>query len=186
MSGLEIPGGLTSDQVYPDSPCGEAMADLEEAEIRIYERSALALVAVRENPPGYLDAATTYEKKVIEINKEFGPTLPEPIVWVYHQDGTIVSTHPFTILDEAPWVTAEQAKAAAVFQQFLLSQDRQSRLVDDGFRPTDLTKPLRDPILRRYGADPQANLKPIEVPDRQVLDDVVKRWECVRLGGCPR
>ena len=172
--------GITVDDVRADTPCGEAMAALEKAEISIFDRSERALVEMRVNGPASLDAATTYEKKVIEINKDFGPTLPEPIIAVYPQDGTIVPTHPFVILDGAPWVKSEQARAAIVFQQFLLSEDRQSRLVNHGFRPTNATGTLKDPIVRRYGADPQANLAPIEVPDRQVIDEIVKLWEEIR------
>lgn len=173
-SGVGIRGGLTLDQVHADSPCGQAMADLEERTIRIYEKSALALEDMRKNPPGYLDAVTTYEKDIIELNREFGDPLTEPIIAVYPQDGMIVPTHPFAILDGAPWVTSEQAEAAAVFQRFLLSKEQQSRLVDNGFRPTDPTEPLRDPIVRRNGADPQAHIEPIEMPDRPVIDKFVE------------
>jgi len=156
------------------------MADLEERIERNYEKSALALIDMRKNPPGFLDAVTSYEKKVIELNREFGPTLTEPIVAVYPQDGTIVPTHPFAILDGAPWVTSEQTKAAAVFQRFLLSKEQQSRLLDGGFRPTDPAEPLRDPIVLRNGANPQTNLEHIEVPDRSVIDKVVEIYGEIR------
>ena len=93
------------------------MADLEEADIHIYDRSDRALVEMRVNGPKFLDAATTYEQEVVELNKEFGPALPEPVVAVYPQDGTIVPTHPFAILDGAPWVTPDQARAAGIFME---------------------------------------------------------------------
>ena len=162
---------------------------MEEAEIRIFPRSALALVDMRvsdlptrvsENGPAFLDAATTHEKKVIELNKEFGPELPEPIVAVYPQDGTIVPTHAFAILDGAPWVEPEQAKAANVFLQFLLSDQQQRRLLSHGLRPAYPDASLGPPIDDRNGANPQANLAPIEVPEPQVILDIVELWEEIR------
>lgn len=189
MSGLKKRSGLTIDEVRADTPCGRAMAALEKAEMRIFQKSEWALVAmrvsdpptrVRDNGSAFLDAVTTYEKEVIQLNENHGRILPELIVAVYPQDGTIVPTHPFAILDGAPWVESEQAKAAAVFQEFLLSEDRQSRLVDDGFRPADPTRPLESPIDHLHGANPQANLVQVEVPQSQVIDDIVKLWEEIR------
>ena len=184
MSGLKKRSGLTLDDVHADSPCGEAIAALERAELRIFERSERALREMRERGPEYLDAVTAYENKVIEVSQD--PLLPEPIVAVYPQDGTIVATHPFAILDGAPWVEPVQAEAAAVFLQFLLSDQQQSRLVDDGFRPADPDKPLGPPIDPSNGVDPGANLVLVEVPGTQVIDAVVALWTCMRLGDCPR
>ena len=184
MSGLKKRSGITLDDVHADSPCGEAIVALEKAELLIFERSERALRDMRERGPEYLDAVTAYENKVIEVSQD--PLLPEPIVAVYPQDGTIVATHPFAILDGAPWVEPVQAKAADVFLQFLLSEQQQSRLVDDGLRPTDPTKPLRPPIDPLYGADPEANLALVEVPGTQVIDAIVELWTCMRLGDCPR
>ena len=185
MSGLREPSGLTLDDVYADSPCGEAIAALEKAEIRIFDRSERALRDMRERGPEYLDAVTTYEKKVVEVNEVYRPILPQPIIAVYPQDGTIMATHPFAILDGAPWVDSVQAEAAAAFLRFLLSEQQQSRLVDDGFRPTDPDVALGPPIDPLHGADPETNLVWVEVPGTQVISAIVELWECVRLGTAP-
>ena len=143
MSGLKERSGLTLGEVRADSPCGEAMAALEEAEIRIFDRSERALRDMRERGPEYLDAVTSYERKVVEVNQVYRPILPEPIVAVYPQDGTIVATHPFAILDGAPWVDSVQAEAAAVFLQFLQSEQQQQLLLSQyGFHPADVAAPL--------------------------------------------
>lgn len=109
--------------------------------------------------------------------QEYRHLLPEPIVAVYPQDGTIVATHPFAILDGAPWVDSEQAAAAAVLLKSLLSDQQQSSLARFGFRPTDATVPLGPPIDRLHGADPQVNLVLVEVPDPRVIDAIVQLWE---------
>ncbi len=131
MSGLQKISGLTLKEVGAENRCGEAMHTLtvsQTALIRIHQRSDRVLRDMRDKGPEYLDAGTNYEKKVIEVMQDSRPLLPEPIVAVYPQDGTIAPTHPFAILDGAPWVTPVQAEAAAVFLQFLLSDQQQSRL----------------------------------------------------------
>ena len=114
------------------------MLKLNQSEPLIRDRSDEVCQLMREAGSSFLDACISYEKEVIEVNSRYGPQLGEPIVAVYPQDGTIVSTHPFAILDGATWVKSEQAKAAAVFLQFLLSNQQQSRLASHGFRPTRL------------------------------------------------
>jgi Ca-activated chloride channel family protein len=180
MSGLQKNSRLTLDEVRRDADCGEAMAALEKAEIRIAEKSEWLLRWMRERGPPYLDAVTTYEEEVIEINAEYGPTLTEQIVAVYPQDGTILATHPFTILAGAPWVMPEQVKASEIFRQFLLSRQQQSLLLRYGFRPADVAVPLGPRIDPTYGANPQANLVLVEVPHSQVIDAIVKLWERIR------
>ncbi len=93
---------------------------------------------------------------------------------------------PFAILDGAPWVTSEEAKAAALFLQFLLSKPQQSELIHVGFRPSDRDVPLNPPIDERHGADPEANIKMVEMPETEVINAIVELWECIRQGDCPR
>jgi len=185
MSGLQKSAGLTLDDVRRETGCGQAMMALRKppadtAVIRIEEKSEWALRDMWQMGPAYLDAVTTYEQEVIEVMAEQAPRLPEPIVAVYPQDGTILATHPFTILDGAPWVTPEQVKAAEVFRQFLLSRQQQSLLLRYGFRPADVAVPLGPLIDPTYGANPQAHLVQVEVPHSQVIDAVVKVWEQIR------
>jgi ABC-type Fe3+ transport system substrate-binding protein len=123
---------------------------------------------------------------MMESNITYDAQLKEPIVAVYPQDGTIVATHPFAILDGAPWVTPDQGRAAAVFLGFLLSDQQQSRLASYGFRPTDPATSIDSPIDPLYGANLRANLVIVEAPGTQVIGAVVELWKCVRLGNCPR
>ena len=189
MSGLQKISGLILDEVGAENGCGEAMHVLtvsQTALIRIHERSDRALRDMRDNGPEYLDAVTADEKKVIQVMQESRPLLPEPIVAVYPQDGTIVVTHPFTILDGAPWVTPEQAKAAEILLGFLLSRQRQSLRLEYGFRPADVDAPLGPPIDPSNGADPEANLVIVEVPGTQAIGAIIELWTCMRLGDCPK
>jgi hypothetical protein len=187
ITGLREHGlDFTIDQVRFNSPCGEAIAALEEAEIHVFDRSEGALTEMRMNGPKSLDAATTYEQEVIELNRKFGPALDERVVAIYPRDGTIVPTHPFLILNGAPWVTPEQAKAAGVFLDFLLSDQQQSLLDIHGLRPADPDTLLGPTIGPVNGGDPNADPKVVEVADTEIMIAVVELWECIRQGDCPK
>jgi uncharacterized protein YegL len=133
-----------------------------------------------EGGPEYLDAVVTYESNVIARNKAAGDTMREPMVSVYPQDGTIVVGHPFAVLDGAPWVTDEQVKAADVFRDYLMSADQQAKVLELGLRPADESVPLGTPIEPGNGANPAANLVPVEVPDTLVIDRIGEVWHQVR------
>ncbi len=111
---------------------------------------------------------------------DYGPTFPEPIVAIYPQDGTIVATHPFAVLDGAPWVSPQQAGAAEVFRKYLLSSERQSVLPQFGFRPADPSAVLGPPLDAAHGVDSRSNLALAEVPTGEVINAIIRRWEDIR------
>ena len=178
LTGLEDPNAATPDDVRASNGCGQAISDLEKAEIVSDLRSSRILRAMREQPPGYLDAVPTYEAEVVEINLVWGKVLPEPLVSVYPQDGTTASTHPFAVLDGAPWVSTEQADAARIFRKFLLEPTQQALLVRRGLRPIIRGIPLGPPIDHSLGADSAATLVFPEIT-QEMLDRIVGVWEAV-------
>ena len=98
-----------------------------------------------------------------------------------------MATHPFAILHGAPWVDSVQAEAAAVFLQFLQSEQQQQLLLSQyGFHPADVAAPLGPPIDPSNGVDPEANLVLVEVPGTQAIGAIVALWTCMKLGDCPR
>ena len=73
------------------------------------DRSERAPVVMLLSGPDFIDAITAFEAVVIELNREFGATLPEPIVAAYPQDGTIaknrrsVGHRPLFRVGGTPW-----------------------------------------------------------------------------------
>jgi Ca-activated chloride channel family protein len=88
--------------------------------------------------------------------------------------------HPFAILDGADWVSPEQVEAARVFKKFLLSDERQRALMNNGLRPADPRATLTSPIDRANGANPEANLVAVSVPDVLVVDRITEVWHRVK------
>ena len=102
--------------------------------------------------PSYLSAAVLYESSVIEsyATNQAGMDL----VSIYPKEGTFWSDHPYAILD-APWVSADQRKAAEIFLARLKARPAQERALALGFRPADPALAIGAPIDAAHGADPK-------------------------------
>ena len=175
MMGLQKYTDLTVSDVQTTNGCGQAIADVEKAIVHRGTSSPLILAAMDKGGPAFLDAVTTYEKNVIGFNNKYQSR--ERLVSVYPQDGTVIAEHPFAIMDQAPWVETEQVEAAKVFRKFLLSDGQQQAFLPFGLRPSDPDVPLKPPIDITHGANPDANLVVLEVPDVGVVDQVIEVWK---------
>jgi Ca-activated chloride channel homolog len=178
--GLGKTSGLTVADVEPGNGCGTFVTDIERAKVHSGKSDVWLLDQMTGGGPEYLDAVVTYESNVIARNKSAGSTLREPLVSVYPQDGTIVVGHPFAILDGASWVSDEQEQAAGVFRDYLMSGAQQAKVLELGLRPADTSVPLTSPIEPGLGANPDANLVAVEVPDTLVIDRIGEVWHQVR------
>jgi Ca-activated chloride channel family protein len=88
-----------------------------------------------------VSAIAIEEKQVLDYNEgnpEFhasGKRLPPKIrlVPVFPREGTLVADHPYVVLD-APWVDAQERRAAARFLDHLKSDAIQQEFMTNGFR----------------------------------------------------
>ena len=106
--------------------------------------------------------------------------MPEPLVSVYPQDGTVFVGHPFAILDKTPWVTSDQVDAAKIYQAYLLAEPQQNAVLEMGLRPANNDIALKSPICEEYGANPLAKLKVLEIPQPLVMDRLGEVWHSVK------
>ena len=180
LSGLDKTGGLTVADVEPTNGCGQFISDIEKAKVHSGKSDTWLIDKMITGGPEYLDGVVTYESNVIATNLKSAADMREPLVSVYPQDGTIVVGHPYAILDGAPWVNAEQAQAAALLRDHLLSSDQQAKLADFGLRPADVAAKPGPPIDASHGANPDANITALSVPETLVIDRVGEVWHQVR------
>jgi Ca-activated chloride channel homolog len=180
MVGAGKTDGLAVADVDAASGCGQFIAGVERAKVHSGNRSGWLIEQMARGGPEYLDAVAISESDVILTNRTRGGDLRERIVSVYPQDGTVLLGHPFTVLDGAAWVTAEQVAAAEVFKRFLLSPEQQRAVAATGLRPGDSSVKLESPIEPLYGANSQARLATLELPDSLVLDRVIEVWHRVK------
>ena len=180
MAALGKTEGLTVADVAPDNACGGFLKEIEKAKVHSGKSDVFLLDQMQAGGPEYLDGVVTYESNVIARNRSAGDKLREPLVSVYPQDGTVVVGHPYAILDGAPWVNEEQVAGAKVFRDYLLSDGQQRAVLDLGLRPADAATPLESPIELANGANPEATLLPLTVPDTLAIDRVGEVWQEVR------
>ncbi|MBK8985845.1 MAG: VWA domain-containing protein [Chloroflexi bacterium] len=147
---------LTPADVYSDE-VQNAMRELQNNTSK-YGRQAPALLdLMAREGPSYLHAAAVPEADVVRFNVERGSELSFPLVFIFPAEGTIWADHPFCILDNADWVTPEQAEAAKLFRDYLRAPTQQEMAIDNYLRPLDRSIALHSPLDRSSGTDPNAS-----------------------------
>ena len=163
-----------------DSPAAKFLGDIEKSKVHSGKSDLWLLEKMINGGQEYLDAVVTYESNVIMMNRKYEKDLREPLVCVYPQDGTVMVGHPFAILDRAPWVTAEQAQAAKVYQDFLLAKEQQEQVLAAGLRPADASVKLLYPFDISLGVNPNAKIIELALPDQMVINRVGEIWHKVK------
>lgn len=147
---------LTPTDVYAPA-VEEAMRELEQNTSKYGRQAPALLELMAQEGPSYLHAAAVPEADAVRFNVERGDELTFPLAFIFPARGTIWADHPYCILDNADWVTAEQAEAAAVFREYLLAQAQQEMAIDNYLRPLDNSIPLHAPLDLANGTDPRMN-----------------------------
>jgi Ca-activated chloride channel family protein len=147
---------LTPADVYAPA-VEEAMRELEQNTSKYGRQAPALLELMAQEGPSYLHAAAVPEADAVRFNVERGDELTFPLAFIFPARGTIWADHPYCILDNADWVTAEQAEAAAVFREYLLAQAQQEMAIDNYLRPLDNSIPLHAPLDLANGTDPRMN-----------------------------
>ena len=147
---------LTPADVYAPA-VEEAMRELEQNTSKYGRQAPALLELMAQEGPSYLHAAAVPEADAVRFNVERGDELTFPLAFIFPARGTIWADHPYCILDNADWVTTEQAEAAAVFREYLLAQAQQEMAIDNYLRPLDNSIPLHTPLDLANGTDPRVN-----------------------------
>lgn len=130
--------------------------------------------------PSRYDAVAVYENVALQsIDKTRLRGWPN--LQIYYPPGTLLSDHPYAILN-APWVDADQRAAAASFRSFLLSQPTQQLALEYGFRPAnaqvavDSTDP-NNPFMKYQPNGAQIDVQQqVQVPPADVLNALIEQW----------
>jgi Ca-activated chloride channel family protein len=147
-------GQLSGAQVYEAE---DAMRTLEMNTSKYGRQSPALLDLMAREGPSYLHAAAVPEADVVRFNIERGDELQFPLAFIFPAEGTIWADHPYCVLDNAEWVTAEQAEGADLFLDYLLADAQQELAIDNFLRPLDTSIPLHAPLDLENGTDPRAS-----------------------------
>jgi ABC-type Fe3+ transport system substrate-binding protein len=128
--------------------------------------------------PSTYDFIAVYEATAIEHMENASDRYGE--LSVYYPPATVMSNHPFCVLD-AEWVTPEKTQAAKIFIDFLLNRESQEvALLEHGFRPVDSDIPLDQPdspFIEYQENGIQIQIPPeVEIPSGNVLDTLLNFW----------
>ncbi|MGD8805674.1 MAG: substrate-binding domain-containing protein [Chloroflexota bacterium] len=164
---------LTPAQVYEAE---DAMRALEQTTSKYGRQAPAMLDLMARQGPSFLHGAAVPEADTVRFNVERGDELQFPLAFIFPSGGTIWADHPYCILDNAEWVSQEQAEAAAIFRDYLLDRDQQELAVDNYLRPLDSTIALHAPMTLENGTDPRVTTETVPAlpsPDADVSAAVI-------------
>jgi Ca-activated chloride channel homolog len=139
--------------------------------------------------PRVMSALIVEEKSVLDYNQgkiggapgggqESPPKVP--LVATYPPDGTVLSDHPYVVLN-TPWVDDAKRVAAGGFLQFLQGDEGQAAFLQAGFRNhKGEAGPLATPENGLLG---DRQVKPLPTPEPTVLGALVKAYSQNRKKG---
>ena len=140
----------------------DAMQLLEQNTAKYGREAPAILDLMARQGTSYLHAAAVPEADAVRFNVERGAELSFPLAFIFPSAGTIWADHPYCVLDNAPWVTPEQAEAAGIFRSYLLAREQQEMAIDSYLRPLDRTIALHAPLDLAHGTDPRVS--PATIP----------------------
>ena len=162
MYGVSSKGiNLTATDIYADE-VETAMRALENNTAKYGKQAPALLNLMVKEGTSYLHAAAVPEADTVRYNIEHGDELDLPLAFIFPSGGTIWADHPYCVLDNAEWVSAEQAQAAQAFQTFLLNKENQALAIDNYLRPLDNSIALHAPLSLENGTDPRVS--PATIP----------------------
>lgn len=166
---------LTPAEIYAPA-VEEAMRQLEENTSKYGRQAPALLEAMAQQGPSYLHAAAVPEAEVVRFNIERGDELTFPLAFIFPSGGTIWADHPYCILDNADWVTEEQAEAAQIFLDYLLEREQQEMAIDNYLRPLNTNIALHAPMSLEEGTDPTVTpntVAPLPSPDADISAAII-------------
>ncbi|NKQ34858.1 MAG: VWA domain-containing protein [Chloroflexi bacterium] len=166
---------LTAADIYTPE-VEEAMRALEEVTAKYGRQAPALLELMAQQGPGYLHAAAVPEADTVRFNVERGDELAFPLAFIFPAGGAIWADHPYCILDNADWVSEEEAEAAAIFRDYLSAREQQALAIDNYLRPLDSSIPLHAPLSLENGTDPTVSpdtVPPLPSPSAEISTAVI-------------
>ncbi len=136
-----------------------------------------------ENGPSAIDCFAVYESVVISNAEKATNSWGDSLVAVYPEDGTLLSDHPFVILD-APWVSEYQKFAASQYLFYLLQEENQDKAQDYGFRPANPNVPLNAEVFNeKNGVEFEINVTIYRPLSGESMENMFTVWPSVKNPG---
>jgi ABC-type glycerol-3-phosphate transport system substrate-binding protein len=170
--------GLTAQEILSSDEYQEWFVAFQRAIPQFGDSTGTYMREIVAYGPSAYDMVAVYEATAVEQLENAVGRYGE--LRVYYPPATVMSDHPFCVLDAA-WVTPEKAEAARMFIDYLLSEEAQEvALMEHGFRPVEPSIPLDQtgsPFQRYEANGLRLELPPqVEIPPGNVLDTLLNFW----------
>ena len=151
---------------------------IEQSIVHYGDTSQFFLDQLQAHGPGYVSALAMEEVSLLDYDRT-RPKGSMPLVAIYPAEGTFYFDNPLIVL-HAPWVTSAQARAAKLFERWLLPQLTPSVAARFGYRPGDLRQRPTGPIDRAHFVDPAQPRIVLGLPEPRVLAAIKTAWHVDR------
>jgi ABC-type Fe3+ transport system substrate-binding protein len=170
--------GLTAADILDDAGYQKWFTEFESTISNFGDSTGTYMEEIIAYGPSLYDLVAVYEATMVEQAENAIGRYGE--LRVFYPPATHLSDHPFCVL-QADWVEADEAQAARLFIDFLISRELQElALLEHGFRPVDPGVPLDQPgsPLQTYSANGlQVELPPtVEDPSGETLSTLLDFW----------
>lgn len=136
-----------------------------------------------ENGPNAIQFFSIYENVVMDNSLRAFNQWNDPLVALYPEDGTLMSDHPFVMLNGS-WVNYWQRFAAGEYLYFLLQPENQNLAQKHGFRPAVSTVSVDDELFNPINGVQYEISVPILKPlEGEVMEAIFTAWVKVRNTG---
>jgi len=136
-----------------------------------------------ENGPTAVDCFAVYESVVISNSETATKTWGDSLVAIYPETGTLLSDHPFVILN-APWVSEYQKFAASQYLLYLLQENNQDKAQKYGFRPANPNVPLNADIFNiQNGVEFDIKVPTYRPLSGEAMENLFTVWPSVKNPG---
>lgn len=170
--------GITPADVY-DPKVETALRALAQNTARYGMVTTDLLNGMAAKGPDFLHVAAAFEEGTVRMNRDKADALRWPLVFLFPQEGTFWSDHPYCVMDGLPGADPEAAEAAAMFRDHLLSAPVQAVAGDYLVRPLDPAVPLGPALSQATGTDPSANpgnVPPFSLPSPDLSKAIIDQF----------
>lgn len=157
------------------------LAPIESAVLSFNDSTGTLMDDVVRSGPAKYDFAVVYENLALRSMAAARQRQNQELR-IFYPPATILSDHPFALVDGA-WVQADERAAAAQFRAFLTGRDAQELARQYGFRPVDpnvsIAASAADNPFTTYAANgvQTALAEQVDVPPTDVLNALLALWE---------
>jgi Ca-activated chloride channel family protein len=136
-----------------------------------------------DNGPNAIQFFSIYESVVLDNSLQAFQKWNDPIVALYPERGTLMSDHPFVVLN-GTWTNHWKRFAAVQYLYFLLQPENQELAQAHGFRPAISNVPLDEELFNPLnGVQYEITVPVLKPPKGEVMKAMLTAWVEVRNTG---